>query len=343
MGPRVSPVIARSEFDAALVPGFREATRVAYRDLTARAASDMSATLDERGRFLASVESYRDCPLCARPRDSARLLFEKLGMRIVECPGCGLVYSANVLEAGYDHRRYVQSDAQTSFEALKRNAAYASLERIKSRYIVQRLAAHHPAAGRFLDVGPGAARLLDAARDAGWKTTGIELNPEFARAARQSGHAMVEGLFPRDLAPGERFDAIAMLDILEHLHEPLAALRDCRGRLGEGGVLVIQVPNVDGLLVRLEGARSLNFCHGHWNHFSPATLTRLAAAAGLRELAVETIISEIDRIRAHPPERIAEVSRAVCGVEAPADFDAEWLHRHGLGYKVLGFFAALSP
>ena len=58
---------------------------------------------------------------------------------------------------------------------------------------------------------------------------------------------------------------------------------------------------------------------------------------------METIISEIDRIRAFPRERIAEVSRAVCGVEAPPDFDAEWLHAHGLGYKVLGFFARSAP
>lgn len=335
--------VARADFDAALVPGFREATRAAYRELNTRADADMRATLDEQGRFLATVESPRDCPLCAAPSSSARPLFTKLGMRIVECRACGLVYSANVLEAAYDHRRYVQSQAQSSFEALKRNEAYAELERVKSAYIVQRLGDYGAVGGRFLDVGPGAGRLLDAARDAGWVTTGIEVNPQFARAARERGHCIVEGFFPRDLPPGLRFEAIALLDVLEHLHDPLAAVRACTERLTPGGVVAVQVPNVESLLIRLEHQASLNFCHGHWNHFAPATLARLVESAGLRVLEVETIISEIDRILAFPPERVAREARALAGVEPPSGFDAEWLHAHRLGYKVLGLFGGAAP
>ena len=332
--------VTKSEFDAALVPGFREATRPAYQKLYSQAGADMSSVLDADGRFLPSVESVRDCPLCGAPNAQARPLFDKLGMRIVACRRCELVYSANVLEAGYDHARYVSSKAQPSFEALKRNEAYAALERIKSRYIVQRLGEHHAAPGSFLDIGPGAGRLLEAARDARWRTTGIDLSPEFVRLGREAGHAMIEGLFPRDLPAGPRFDAISLLDVLEHLHEPLEALRGCRAALAPGGVLVLQVPNVESLLVRVEGEASLNFCHGHWNHFAPATLERLAQAAGFRALAVETIISEIDRIRAHPAERVAEAARAIAGAEPPDNFDVDWLHRHRMGYKVLGLFAA---
>lgn len=262
----------------------------------------------------------------------------------MDCPRCGLVYSATVLEAGYDHQRYRAAKAQASFEALKRNEAYASLERIKSRYIVQRLAdIRHGATGRFLDVGPGAGRLLDAARNAGWNTFGVELSPEFARVCREAGHHIVQGLFPDDLDASERFDAVSMLDVLEHLHHPVEAMAAARESLGPGGVLVIQVPNVESLLIAIEGEASLNFCHGHWNHFSPTTLTRLAAAAGLVPLGVETIISEIDRIQAFPAERVAAAARAIGGTEPPPGFDAEWLHAHGMGYKVLGFFARGNP
>ena len=331
--------LTRNDFDAALVPGFREATRVSYKELVSNAASDMSSVLDANGRFLPAVESVRDCPLCGAPSAEATLRYDKLGMRIVDCPRCKLVYSANVLEAGYDHQRYQTAKSQVSFEALKRNAAYTSIERIKSRYIVQRLGdVRHAALGKFLDVGPGAGRLLDAARDAGWATHGLELSPEFARICREAGHHIVQGLFPDDLSPGERFDAISMLDVLEHLHQPLEAIAAARESLAPGGVLVIQVPNVESLLIAVEGEASLNFCHGHWNHFSPSTLTRLAAAAGLAPLGVETIISEIDRIQALPAERVAKVARSISGTEPPAGYDAEWLHAHGMGYKVLGFF-----
>jgi len=331
--------IRKDDFDAALVPGFREATRPAYRELWENADADMSRILDEHGRFLPVVEKLRDCPCCGSPRDDSRPFLEKAGMHIVTCARCGLTYSWNVLDAAYDHRRYVTSAAQPKFEALKRNEAYAALERTKCRYIIQRLGDVHPRPGRLFEIGPGAGRLLDAAKEAGWATSGLELNPIFATETRSRGHDITEGAFPQDLAPRGRYDAVAMLDVLEHLHHPREALESCRSLLGEGGVVIVQVPNFDSLLVRVEKARNINFSHGHWNYFSPVTLRNTAAAAGLQPLAVETIISEVDRIRAFPDDEVRSMSLEICGEAPPARLEAEWMHERLMGYKLLAFFA----
>jgi hypothetical protein len=126
--------------------------------------------------------------------------------------------------------------------------------------------------------------------------------------------------------------------VIEHLIEPLGLLRTAASRLAPAGVLAVQVPNVDSLLVQLEGARNTNFCHGHWSHFNLRTLEELGRRAGLEPLGCESIITEIDRIRAFPAEAIAEAARRVASVEPPSDFDAQWLHGHGMGYKALAFF-----
>lgn len=330
--------LGKSDFDAAMVPGFREATRVAYQHLTETSNADMQAFLDADGKFFSEMESARACPGCTSPPGSATGFLEKAGMHIVKCDRCALIYSANVLDADCDQQRYVQSMSQAAFEALKKNETYAALERIKCRYIVQQMEQYHSGKGRLLEIGSGPGRLLDAAREAGWTTAGIEVNADFADMALQAGHEIRHGRFPADMEAGASFDAIAMLDILEHLHDPLTALIDVRGHISVGGILVVQVPNVDSLLVRAEGKASTVFSHGHWNYFSPSTLGNIAEAAGFSPLLIETIISEHDRIWKHPKSLIDKISLELRGVRPPADFDADWLHAHGMGYKVLGIF-----
>ena len=329
--------LKRDDFDAALVPGFRAATRGEYQALAGAWQSTAAGSLQEDGRFHAEALRTRDCPLCATSRGTATPLFSKLGMDIVKCAGCGLTYSTTILAAEYDRMLYVRSDSQASYINLKRNEAYAAIERIKCRYLVQRLG-DYAQPGSLLDVGPGSGRLMEAANAAGWRSLGVEANAEFVASCRKRGLDVVEGFFPDCPAGDEKFDAIAMLDVVEHLAEPVEFLRNGIRRLRAGGVLVLQVPNVQSLLVQLEGARNSNFCHGHWNHFDPATLVRLAASAGLEPLAVETIISEIDRILAFPRQEIARAARLIAGVEPPAVLDTNWLHTHGMGYKVVGFF-----
>jgi SAM-dependent methyltransferase len=333
-----APRVARDDFDAALVPGFREATRAQYRALDHAWKETWSTVLDGAGRFVEGADMERDCPLCGAGANAARALFEKLGMRIVECGACGLTYSRNVLREAFDRQLYIDSASQSSYQDLKRNEAYAALERVKSRYIVQRIADLHPAPGRFLDIGPGSGSLLEAAAAAGWSALGIEANHAFAAASRARGIDVIEGFFPDVLPAAERFDSIALLDVVEHLHQPLDLVRTAASRLAADGVLAIQVPNVDSLLVRLEGARNTNFCHGHWSHFNLRTLQELGRRAGLVPLAAETIITEIDRIHAFPPAAIRDAVLQVTGSEPPARIDAQWMHRHGMGYKALAFF-----
>ena len=336
----VSPerAIGRDDFDAALVPGFRAAVRSVYKALDQAWKETSSTVLDETGGFRAGVDLERDCPLCGAPGAQGRPVFTKLGMQIVECPSCALTYSRNVLREEFDRQLYVDSASQTRYQDLKRNDAYARLEAVKCRYIVQELGLYRAPPGCFLDIGPGNGRLLEAAAAAGWDALGIEANAEFARAARARGVEILEGFFPDVLPGGERFDAIALLDVIEHLHRPLEMLRLAASRLAKGGVLVVQVPNVQSLLVQLEGARNTNFCHGHWSHFNPRTLERLGREAGLEALRIETIITEIDRIRQHPHDAVAATALRVAGVAPPEGFDAAWLHQHGLGYKALAFF-----
>ena len=80
------------------------------------------------------------------------------------------------------------------------------------------------------------------------------------------GVSVIDGYFPQDFPDREqRFDAIAMLDVLEHIVEPRPFLREVKARLNAGGLLFVQVPNWHSLRSssKASAARSSPLVIGH--------------------------------------------------------------------------------
>ncbi len=331
----------RDDFDAALQPDFRRDTAAAYRALASVQAREDEARSEAIGGSRAALSRRGGCPLCGDDGEQPAL-YCKAGMEVVRCRHCPMVYSRTVLEESADRAFYGATEFQAEYLRLRRNASYAALEARKCRYILEHLARHAAVTGRLLEVGSGAGGLLEAAREAGWTVLGIEPNSSLAVECERRGLRVLRGWFPEALGGERGFEAIAMLDVLEHALDPVALLRAARERLAAGGILAIQVPNFDSLILRLEGERSAVICHSHWNYFTCESLERCAALAGLRTLHTETIISELDRVQEFP---VAEIAARAAEIGAhsplPARLDPEWLHRQRMGHKVLAYFAAV--
>jgi 2-polyprenyl-3-methyl-5-hydroxy-6-metoxy-1,4-benzoquinol methylase len=106
-----------------------------------------------------------------------------------------------------------------------------------------------------LELGCGAGAMTRAMAGIGCKVVGVEMDPVAAEHARPHADQVVVGdLVTLDLAAelGEgRFDVLVFGDVLEHLPDPLAALRTTRSLLRPGGHIVLSVPNVAHGDVRL--------------------------------------------------------------------------------------------
>ncbi|MBI4382929.1 MAG: glycosyltransferase [Nitrospinae bacterium] len=91
---------------------------------------------------------------------------------------------------------------------------------------------------------------------------GIEMDPGAAREARRNLDDVLEGnIETLDLPYQENsFDCIILADILEHLVDPLAALKKLRGCLKPAGTVVASIPNVQffGLIN--------NLAEGNWTY-----------------------------------------------------------------------------
>lgn len=131
-----------------------------------------------------------------------------------------------------------------------------------------------PPRARILDAGCGSGRnMVDLAR---WGTvTGVELSEAAAEAARgrHVGEVVEGSVLEMPFAPAS-FDLVVCLDVIEHLQDDRAALRELRRVLAPGGALLVTVPAYQWLW---SGHDVVNH---HHRRYSRATLRRAARDAG---------------------------------------------------------------
>jgi SAM-dependent methyltransferase len=328
----------RAAFDAALIPGMRARLAGAYREFKVREAEVIAAIAPPTAGGSTGVYRDRDCPACGAPHTEARQRLQAHGLTLLDCQNCSLTFTREVMDQTADADRYRASALDEALIALRLSEPYLELETARARYYLGLLEANGAHPGRLLEIGSGFGTLLVEAERCGWQALGLEPGRLAASASRHRGAMVIEGYFPQDLPePSARFDVIAALDVLEHMASPIAFLAEVRSRLTPGGLLFVQVPNWDSLLVQMEGAASSVVCPGHWSYFTPATLQKLLSYAGFRALAVGTVQSEIDRQSAFPTAAVqAALAKLRPGeIEVP---DAGRLHALRLGYKLVGIF-----
>jgi SAM-dependent methyltransferase len=139
-----------------------------------------------------------------------------------------------------------------------------------------------PPGARLLDVGANVGAFVKCASER-FDAVGIEPNPGAVAWAREHMCAGVEigSIFDDVAAYVGRFDAVTMFDVIEHVDEPTAALRQCRRYLAAHGVLFITTPDIGSLCSRLLG-RAWYYIdlEQHVSLFSMANLKRLLMSEG---------------------------------------------------------------
>ena len=106
--------------------------------------------------------------------------------------------------------------------------------------------------GRLLDVGCSIGTLMSVARGMDWEVEGLEPNPKAADLARKQGFPIREGFFSeeqvRELSGG--YQCVVMSDVIEHISDPVEALRLAGELLEPGGFLLVSTPNLESFWCR---------------------------------------------------------------------------------------------
>jgi 2-polyprenyl-6-hydroxyphenyl methylase/3-demethylubiquinone-9 3-methyltransferase len=101
-----------------------------------------------------------------------------------------------------------------------------------------------------LDVGCGAGLLAEPLARLGATVTGLDAAPELIAAAR--AHSAAQGL-KIDYRAGElaelegQYDLITCMEVVEHVADPAAFVKDLGRRLAPGGLLILSTPNATAM------------------------------------------------------------------------------------------------
>ncbi len=136
--------------------------------------------------------------------------------------------------------------------------------------------------GSVLELGCGDGAMLDSFGRKGWKVVGIERSPEVAAVAhRKFGIPVFVGGLDA-VRPAASFDIVILFQVLEHLPDPLATLKQCARLLKPSGQLIIGVPNFDSWQAKYAGPAWFHLdVPRHLFHFSPKSLRKALGLAGL--------------------------------------------------------------
>ena len=167
-----------------------------------------------------------------------------------------------------------------------------------------------PKSGRLLEIGCACGFLLVAARERGFSVRGVEMSAWASQYARDTyGLEVHTGTLEAAAIPAESIDVVVMADVIEHLFDPPATMREIRRILAPGGRVLLLTPDVGSVMARLVGPRWWGLLDDHYFYFSRSTLRRLLEQEGF---AVERI-SALGRVfpLAHWAFKLAPYSRAL--------------------------------
>lgn len=139
-----------------------------------------------------------------------------------------------------------------------------------------RIKTEFPEAKKYLDIGCGGGYLVKALAATGdLDVVGVDPAPYPIKNGVLEGHGqLLVGDTQSDslhqLAP---FDVITMMDVIEHLHNPIQSLRAARHLLQSAGSLVILTPRYGGALTRIQGAEYIHLNSDHSLYFTVETLS----------------------------------------------------------------------
>ncbi|MBS4096874.1 MAG: class I SAM-dependent methyltransferase [Sulfuricella sp.] len=142
--------------------------------------------------------------------------------------------------------------------------------------------------GRVLDVGAGVGDLVGFLGNSGFSASGIEPSEDASAIAIERGLDVSCATLEAWAATPhnqESYDAVVLVNVLEHVPDPLMLLSHARKLLKSGGVLCVRVPNDFSELQRIAESHTAHtrwwvFAPDHINYFDFPSLSAILQGAG---------------------------------------------------------------
>ncbi|MEM1113480.1 MAG: class I SAM-dependent methyltransferase [Pseudomonadota bacterium] len=187
---------------------------------------------------------------------------------IYQCADCGLRFCPTLGEVL--HQYEAMDDPE--YEATREQRL------VQARNILKHFApGENP---RLLDVGAGSGILVEAAGLAGFDAKGVEPSHNLADIAVSRGLPVLRGTLD-DHSFDQPFGLVCLIDVLEHVTDPLALVGGLAEVMDDRSRAVIITPDVSSLLAKVLGRHWWHYRIAHVSYFDRKSAEVLLSRAGL--------------------------------------------------------------
>ena len=232
-----------------------------------------------------------NCSFCGSPDNST---YDSVGeWDIVKCDHCGFCFTnpRPTVESlpsfydlsyfkDYDVNRFGFSNEDGSQELASGTDYHQRIADIES-WVNNR--------GRLLEVGAALGEFLSVMRRRGWKVNGVEVSRDAVEVAKKDRGVDIFCGTLEEFETTETFDVVCMYHSLEHTPNPAYVIDRAYELLTPGGIIVIEVPNLEGFDARINRERKLLSYDlpRHLSHFTPTILSEKLAMKGFKVLGID--------------------------------------------------------
>ncbi|MHB8104015.1 MAG: methyltransferase domain-containing protein [Dehalococcoidales bacterium] len=187
------------------------------------------------------------CYNCGQKEISSAFVVNRF--RHVRCKNCGMVYVSPRLKTSIINVLYNEAP-YTDFYKIKLIPSIDYRRNVLAVNKYNQINRYAGKPGKVLDIGSGVGEVLSVFKEKGWDCTGIEFNEFAADYSRTTFGLNILNKSIYDIELSEEFDVIMLWGVLEHLFEPLNILKKAHRLLKKDGLLLLEVPSADSVLVR---------------------------------------------------------------------------------------------
>ena len=235
------------------------------------------------------MEKLSSCPACGETKILPFLTAKDYtvtheNFEITRCQACELLFT-NPRPTASEASPYYKSENYISHSDTQRgiiNRLYHVVRNFTLKQKTRWIEKEKTGNLELLDIGCGNGHFLHACQKAGWKISGMELDPvTAARAETMLGIDIYSSI--KNIPKSEKFNLISLWHVLEHVYELEEYFMFFKSQIAKEGVLLLALPN----------SKSFDAHHfkeywaaydvpRHVYHFEPSTIASLAKKHGFK-------------------------------------------------------------
>ena len=214
------------------------------------------------------------CPLC---NSESQYSFSTRYVKVRKClnSSCGHLFAESP-SPNQGEMTYQESDMEFSVFRQK-NAVWFDRNYKIVDYLVQNTALCP--GGKILDLGSGTGHIAKSFIEKGFEAVCVEPSKEGRKILTK--YELVNYPYLNDIPEAEKFDAIVLSEVIEHLPSPVEVLKEAKVRLSDRGIIFMTTPCARGLKAILRLKNSAAYAEPtHIHFFTSKSLEKCLELAG---------------------------------------------------------------